>query len=94
MVLNKRDDSNALSNSQLDTVLRLHDLQLKWPEQLQALSASAVTGEGLGQMLQWIDKAVSAGLSLPQQQREKNQQQLRQGAGRRESGGQALARVT
>jgi hypothetical protein len=43
VLLNKRDMPGALSQSQLDTVMRLHDLRLSHPGRLQVRSNQCAT---------------------------------------------------
>lgn len=78
IVLNKADSPTALSQSQLDSVLRLHDLQLQHQGQLHTQTASAVEGDGLLDLLRWIDAAAAAAAAgqQTQQQRQKSSRSM------------------
>ncbi|WIA21560.1 hypothetical protein OEZ85_000755 [Tetradesmus obliquus] len=60
VLLNKRDQPDALSQSQLDTVLRLHDLRLSHPGRLQVLAVSGLCGQGLSELMKWLAAAAAA----------------------------------
>ncbi|KAF6263824.1 ADP-ribosylation factor family-domain-containing protein [Scenedesmus sp. NREL 46B-D3] len=60
VLLNKRDRPGALSQSQLDGALRLHDLRLSHPGRLQVLVASGLYGQGLPDIMKWLAAAAAA----------------------------------
>lgn len=58
VVLNKSDAPEVLSRCQLESELQLIDLKTKYQQRLHKCTTSAMAGEGLVELLQWISTAV------------------------------------